>query len=136
MSGPTIRINDGAFPEVGIADAGGTAIEISDINDFDLGLLGNQRKLGSTPPAVSSGPVMTLGGGGGLDDVEVVDLDNNVSFDVKPITGPSTSDTIRIMRDSAPPPPARPIDGSLNLSGLVTPAAAPAAAPAATKPNG
>jgi hypothetical protein len=139
MSGPTIRINDGAFPDVGIADAGGSAIEISDINDFDLGLLGNQRKLGSTPPASASGPVMTLsggGGGGGLDDVEVVDLDNNVSFDVKPISGPATSDTIRILRDSAPPPPARPIDGSLNLSGLVAPAAAPAAAAAQAKPNG
>jgi hypothetical protein len=140
MSGPMIRINDGAFPDVGIADAGGTAIEISDINDFDLGLLGNQRKLGSTPPA-PSGPVMTLSSGGGssgLDDVEVVDLDNAVSFDVKPITGPSTSDTIRIMRDSAPPPPARPIDGTLNLSGLVAPAAAPAPAPAAAaaKPSG
>jgi hypothetical protein len=143
MSGPTIRINDGAFPDVGIAVPGGSAIEISDINDFDLGLLGNQRKLGSTPPASSassapSGPVMTLSGGGGLDDVEVVDLDNNVSFDVKPISGPSTSDTIRILRDSAPPPPARPIDGTLNLSGLVTPAAAPAPAPApsASKPSG
>ena len=56
MSGPTIRINDGAFPDVGIADAGGSAIEISDINDFDLGLLGNQRKLGSTPPAAAVMP--------------------------------------------------------------------------------
>ena len=138
MSGPTIRINDGAFPDVGISDAGGSAIEISDINDFDLGLLGNQRKLGSTPPA-TSGPVMTLssggGGGGGLDDVEVVDLDNAVSFDVKPISGPSSSDTIRILRDSAPPPPARPIDGSLNLSGMMAPSAAPAAAPASSGPS-
>ena len=126
MSGPTIRINDGAFPDVGIADAGGSAIEISDINDFDLGLLGNQRKLGSsTPPPASSGPVMTLSGGGGLDDVEVVDLDSGgVSFDVKPISGPAPSDTIRILRDSAPSVPVRPIDSTLNLSGLVSPAPA------------
>lgn len=139
MSGPTIRINDGAFPDVGIADAGGSAIEISDINDFDLGMLGNQRKLGSsTPPTSSSGPVMTLSsGGGGLDDVEVVDLDSgSVSFDVKPISGPAPSDTIRILRDAAPPPPARPIDSTLNLSGLVQPVAAPAPTPAPAKPSG
>ena len=73
MSGPTIRINDGAFPDVGVSsDLGGSSIEISDINDFDLGLLGNQRKLG-TPP--SSTPVMTLSGGSNdlkaVDDIEV-----------------------------------------------------------------
>lgn len=130
MSGPTIRINDGAFPDVGIADTVGSTIEISDINDFDLGLLGNQRKLGNTPPARSS-PVMTLGGDSkGMDEIEVVNLDdNNVSFDLKPVSGPSTSDTIRILRDGAPLPPPKPIDPTLNLSGLVTPAA-PAAAPA------
>ncbi len=130
MSGPTIRINDGAFPDVGIADAGGSSIEISDINDFDLGLLGNQRKLG-TPPRTGS-PVMKLGGGDiqAVDDIEVVNLDDNhVSFDVKPITGPASSDTIRILRDPVPPAPARPIDPTLNLSGLVSPSLAPAAAP-------
>lgn len=137
MSGPTISINDGVFPDVKISDAGGSAIEISDINDFDLGMLGNQRKLNSTQSAPSSGPVMSLNSGssvgGGIDAVEVVDLDSSVSFDVKPITGPAPSDTIRILRDAAPPPPARPIDGSLNLSGLVsqTPAAASAPTPVA-----
>jgi len=138
MSGPTVRINDGAYPDVGItSDLGGSSIEISDINDFDLGLLGNQRKLGTTPPHTGS-PVMTLSGGNFRgDDIEVVDLESSsVSFDVKPMSGPSASDTIRILRDSAPPAPARPIDSSLNLSGMFSqpPAAAPAPAPA--KPNG
>lgn len=140
MSGPTIRINDGAFPDVGVSsDLGGSSIEISDINDFDLGLLGNQSKLGPTPPRTGS-PVMTLGGGDfkAVDDIEVVNLeDTAVSFDVKPLSGPATSDTIRILRDSAPPPPAKPIDPTLNLSGLVSPAAAPAPAPAGpAKPSG
>lgn len=139
MSGPTIRINDGAFPDVGISDAGGTSLEISDINDFDLGLLGNQRKLGTTPPRPGS-PVMKLGGGDlqAVDDIEVVNLDDtNVSFDVKPMTGPSTTDTIRILRDSAPPAPARPIDPTLHLSssmGSQPPAAA--AAPSANQSKG
>ena len=140
MSGPTIRINDGAFPDVGASsDLGGSSIEISDINDFDLGLLGNQRKLGTTPPRTGS-PIMTLGGGDfkAVDDIEVVDLESSsVSFDVKPMSGPASSDTIRILRDSAPPAPAKPIDPTLNLSGLVgssQPAPAPAA-PAA-KPSG
>jgi hypothetical protein len=139
MSGPTIRINDGAFPDVGASsDLGGSSIEISDINDFDLGLLGNQRKLGGTPPRPGS-PVMTLGGGGDLkavDDIEVVDLESSsVSFDVKPMSGPSSSDTIRILRDSAPPAPAKPIDPTLHLSSLIPPSSS-AAAPAPAKPSG
>lgn len=141
MSGPTIRINDGAFPDVGVSDLGGSSIEISDINDFDLGLLGNQRKLGTTPPRTGS-PVMTLGGGSNLravDDIEVVDLESSsVSFDVKPMSGPSASDTIRILRDSAPPAPARPIDPTLNLSGMMGSSTTHAPAPAsyAAKPSG
>jgi hypothetical protein len=133
MSGPTIRIDDGALPDIGIMDGGGSSIEISDINDFDLGLLGNQRKLGPTPPQ-SNSPVMKLGGGAfhAVDDIEVVNLDDNaVSFDVKPITGPSTSDTIRILRDTEPPAPARPIDNTLHLAPSMAPSVshAPAAPP-------
>lgn len=120
MSGPTIRINDGILPDVGISSDVGNTIEISDINDFDLGLLGNQRKLG-TPPR-SDSPVMRLGGGSDIkpvDDIEIVNLDDTtVSYDVRPMAGPNASDTIRILRDSGAPPPARPIDyhPSLNLS--------------------
>lgn len=142
MSGPTIRINDGAFPEVSAVSDLGTSLEITDINDFDLGLLGNQRKL-ATPPQAS--PAFNLSGGGGGSgggltelgggDIEFVSLDDNaISYDVKPITGPSTSDTIRIMRDGPPPAPARPIEAAptLNLNGPSNSFAAPAAAPAPT----
>ncbi len=143
MSGPTIRINDGSFPDINaVSDMGGSSIEINDINDFDLGLLGNQRKL-ATPPRPGS-PVMNLGGGGGGMDlggisessgIEFVSVDDNaVSFDVRPPAATNTSDTIRILRDNAPMPPARPIDSAptLNLSGPSTiPPAAPAPAPAA-----
>jgi hypothetical protein len=135
MSGPTIQIGDGAFPEVSAMSDLGTSLEITDINDFDLGLLGNQRKL-ATPPQAS--PAFNLGGGGGGGgltelgggDIEFVSLDDNaISYDVKPITGPNTSDTIRIMRDGPPPAPARPFEAAptLNLNG---PSSAPAPAPA------
>jgi hypothetical protein len=146
MSGPTIRIADGAFPEVSaVPDSGiGGTIEITDINDFDLGLLGNQRKLATPPRAASP----ALGGGGFTEmkseEIEFVSLDDNaVSYDVKPITGPNTSDTIRILRDGPPPAPARPIEAmpTLNLNGSGSGAAAAAgsagaAAPAAPKTSG
>jgi hypothetical protein len=148
MSGPTIRINDGAFPEVSAISDLGTSLEITDINDFDLGLLGNQRKL-ATPPQASPafGGAGSMGGGGGgltelgSGDIEFVSLDDNaISYDVKPITGPSTSDTIRIMRDGPAPAPARPIEAmpTLNLNGPSSSvAAAPApAAPSAPKTSG
>jgi hypothetical protein len=119
----------------------GTSLEITDINDFDLGLLGNQRKL-ATPPQAS--PAFNMGGGGGSGsgggltelgggDIEFVSLDDNaISYDVKPITGPSTSDTIRIMRDGPPPAPARPFEAAptLNLNGPSS--AAPAPGPTAS----
>ena len=137
MSGPTIRINDGIIPDVGIASDLGNTIEISDINDFDLGLLGNQRKLG-TPPR-SDSPVMRLGGSDikAVDDIEVVNLDDtSVSYDVRPMAGPNASDTIRILRDSGAPPPARPIDShpSLNLSSPPPVTSAPAMG-GASKPS-
>lgn len=145
MSGPTIQIGSGIPPEIGIAQDVGNTIEISDINDFDLGLLGNQRKLGT--PTRSDSPVMRLGGASDIkpvDDIEVVDLDDaGVSFDVKPASGPSASDTIRILRDSGAPPPARPIDTlpSLNLSGppqrvgIPTPGSSAEAAATGAKPQ-
>jgi hypothetical protein len=104
MSGPVLRIG-GDLPMTEVSafpDAGGSTIEIGNINDFDLGLLGNQRKLISTPPRAPSPGLqeMSLGGGGG-DGIEFVNLeDTAVSFDVKP--PPSNGDSIRIMRDSEP----------------------------------
>ena len=144
--GPTIRIGDaggggGSFPDVSVSRDVGSTIEISDINDFDLGLLGNQRKL-ATPPVGGGGG----GGGGGsggdinqVDDIEFVNLeDTAVSFDVKPISGPASSDTIRILRDGPPPVSPQPIGAaptlSLNAPRAVefsAPAPAPAQAPSA-----
>lgn len=103
MSGPVLRIG-GDLPMTEVSafpDAGGSTIEIGNINDFDLGLLGNQRKLVSTPPRAPSPGLqeVSLGGGGGGDGIEFVNLeDTAVSFDVKP--PPSNGDSIRIMRDS------------------------------------
>ena len=142
MSGPTIRINDGAFPEISAMRDIGQTLDIGDINDLDLGLLGNQKKLmGTTPPRPAS-PVTTLSGGGGLggDGIEFVNLDEGgITYDVKPTA--STGDTIKIMRDGPIPPP-NPIDygsGTLKLNiGADIPstqagayASAPASAPAA-----
>jgi hypothetical protein len=140
--GPTIRIGDagggggGSFPDVSASRDIGSTIEISDINDFDLGLLGNQRKL-VTPPVGSGG-----GGGGGfggdikaVDDIEFVNVeDSAVSFDVKPIGGPASSDTIRILRDGPAPVAPQPIAApslSLNAPRAVDFSAPQSAAPSA-----
>lgn len=106
MSGPVLRIG-GDLPMTDISaapDAGGSTIEISNINDFDLGLLGNQRKLVGTPPrAPSPGGIqeVSLGGdsGGGIEFVNLEDT--SVSFDVRP---PPTAggDSIKIVRDNEP----------------------------------
>jgi hypothetical protein len=111
MSGSVLRIG-GDLPITDIstlpADAGGSTIEISNINDFDIGLLGNQRKLVSTPPRTPGGAggsdiqEISLGGGNnGSDGIEFVNLeDTAVSYDVRP--PPSNGDSIRIVRDSEP----------------------------------
>jgi hypothetical protein len=106
MSGPVLRIG-GDLPMTDVSampDMGGSTIEISNINDFDLGLLGNQRKLVSTPPRSASPGLQEVslgGGGGGGDSIEFVNLeDTSVSFDVRP--PPSNGDSIKIMRDSEP----------------------------------
>ena len=100
MSGPTIRIDGGmGFPEVSAVADMGTTMEITDINDFDLGLLGNQRKIAGTPPR----PGGSGGGGGGLeeikevDNIEFVNLDDTaVTYDVKPPVNNGAGDTIKI----------------------------------------
>ena len=128
-------------PEISLASDIGNTIEITDMNDFDLGLLGNKSKLSVGTPPRSSTPPMTLNGGGGdgglkaVDDIEFVNLeDTAVSFDVKPTTGPSTSDTIRILRDGPiPVPPPKPIEApTLHLNGAAPPVSAPAPAPASS----
>jgi hypothetical protein len=132
MSGPVLRIG-GDLPMTDISampDAGGSTIEISNINDFDLGLLGNQRKLVSTPPRapspgiqeVSIGGIGDSSGGGGIEFVNLEDT--SVSFDVKPPV--SNGDTIKIMRDSEPPAMRLGGGGSIGIS-APPPAAAPSA---------
>ena len=133
-------------PEISLASDIGNTIEITDINDFDLGLLGNKSKLSVGTPPRSSTPPMTLNGGvedrGGVkavDDIEFVNLeDTAVSFDVKPTTGPNTSDTIRILRDGpVPVPPPQPIEApTLHLNGAALPVSAPVSAPAPAPASG
>ena len=99
MSGPTIRIHDfNSYPEVtAVADVGST-IDIGNLNDFDLGMLGNQRKMAGTPPrtqAPALGELREVS-----DGIEFVNLDDtNVTYNVKP---PPAGDSIRIVRDDAP----------------------------------
>ena len=99
MSGPTIRISDGgSFPEISASQDMGRSLDINQ-NDFDLNLLGNQRKIAGSVGRPAS-PATELKA---VDDIEFVSLDDtNVTFDVKPSGG---GDNIRIMRDTAPSAP-------------------------------
>ena len=111
MSGPTIRINEmSSFPEISASHDTSNTIEINNMNDFDLGMLGNQRKIGASPRVEG---ITEVGG----NDIEFVNLeDTNVTFDVKPSVNTGASDTIRILRDGAMPP-AKPIaEPSLSLN--------------------
>lgn len=96
MSGPTIRISDsGSFPEVSTVSDLGQTMEISNINDFDLGMLGNQSKIGDAPRSqgIEFNSVAA-------DEIEFVNLeDTNVTFDIKPPS--NTGDTIKILRDNS-----------------------------------
>jgi hypothetical protein len=98
-SGTTIRIGEPiGFPEVNIASDIGQTIDITNLNDFDLGLLGNQKKM-VTPiqPTTSVGSELKE-----VNNIEFVNLDDtNVTFDVKPPV--SSVDTIKILRDNSPP---------------------------------
>lgn len=138
MSNPTIRISDSTtFPDVSAVHDVGSSIDITSLDDIDMGLLANQKKLisSSSPRPQSPGNSMSLksaseSGSGGGDGIEFVNLeDTNVTFDVKPSVG--TSDTIKILRDSAPAAPRYEPTMTLNSGPqLSAPAAAPAAAPA------
>jgi Family of unknown function (DUF5767) len=110
MSGPTIRISDGgSFPEISASQDMGRSLDINQ-NDFDLNLLGNQRKIAGSmgrpaSPAAELKPV---------DDIEFVSLDDtNVTFDVKPSGG---GDNIRIMRETGPSAPIGSVSGGVGSS--------------------
>ena len=88
-SGPTLHIGGDSLNDLG-------ATEITNIDDFDMGLLGNQRKLAGTPPSASG-----MGASSSSDGVEFVNLeDTSVSFNVQPTP---VSDTIKILRDNKEP---------------------------------
>ena len=123
MSGPSIRIGETiSFPDITAVNDVGPTIELGNLNDFDLGLLGNQRKMQQTNRPSSPG--------GGLSeikeaDIEFVSLDEGgVSFDVKPSVN---MNPIKISRESPPRP-----DMSLNLNSNRSPA--PVSAPTVTAP--
>jgi hypothetical protein len=151
MSGPTLHIGGtGSFPEISAVYDEGRSLDVSQ-NDFDLNLLGNQRKIAGSMGGRSASPA-SFGGQGApdlkaVDDIEFVSLeDTNVSFDVKT---PSTSnDQIRIVRDAAQAPsvsfsaPTSRTDAPFQLgagssstttSSSYAPTSAPAPAPAPAK---
>jgi len=134
----TIRIGEPmGFPEVSAVPDVGPTIDISNINDFDIGLLGNQKKLSMAPSSQSIGisaPSMDLKE---VDNIEFVSLeDTNVTYDVKPPA--NSGDTIKILRDNSPPRSEMRL--KLNpepalASSTAAPAAAPAAASAPAPPT-
>ena len=119
----TIHIDDSlSFPDIEIAhDLDNTV----DIGSIDVGLLANQKKLGS--PGRSVSPLAEMRG----DDIEFVSLEDtipSVSFDVKANT---SSDPIRIVRDTTGSsiPAARPI-APIPTPSISIHSTAPASAPA------
>lgn len=145
----TIRFGGSTtIPEVTVASDIGQTIDITNINDFDLGLLGNQKKLVSTPPRSQSPGITELAS----DGIDFVNLeDTNVTFNVKPI--PTPVNDIRIVRDApvepafvlksesmAPSPPPAPAPAPVSQAPVKTswfsPSAAPAPAPASAPTGG
>jgi len=115
MSGQTIQLGGDSSNDLG-------AMEITNLDDFDLNLLGNQRKVSgaSSPPPSSSIGLSSDNG------VEFVNLeDTNVSFNVRPTP---VNDTIQILRDG----PMAPQEPTLVLNSSAF--SAPPPPPAATAP--
>jgi len=115
MSGQTIQLGGDSSNDLG-------AMEITNLDDFDLNLLGNQRKVSgaSSPPSSSSIGLSSDNG------VEFVNLeDTNVSFNVRPTP---VNDTIQILRDG----PMAPQEPTLVLNSSAF--SAPPPPPAATAP--
>ena len=143
-SGPTIQLGGiSALPDISAhpASNAGSTVEISNLDDFDLGLLGNQRKMAGTPPrspggvsiAPSSSSELTL-----ANDIEFVNLEDTATkFDLKPSVNMGSSDTIRIVRDTAAPvassrEPTLQLNAGPQLSPNTYNAPAPAVAPTST----
>ena len=137
MNGPTIRISDsGSFPEISASQDMGRSLDISSQNDFDLNLLGNQRKIASSMGnGQSNSPANELKA---VDDIEFVSLEEtNVTYDVKPSGG---GDNIRILRDTTPSAPVQSIGGDApfklggnsSISSAPTVAAIPSSIPTTT----
>jgi hypothetical protein len=120
-SGPTLQIGGGSTDLS--SDIG--AMEITNMDDFDLGILGNQRKISSSSSSSSSG----TGPAKSSDGIEFVNLeDTSVSFNVKPNP---VSDTIQILRDGAVKEPTFALNPEPAFSATpATATAATAAAPA------
>lgn len=156
MSGQTIHIGGmSALPEIStLPDVGGVTMEISDIHDLDLGLLGNQRKVASSAPS-PGGQQRPMSDAVELrdasDNIEFVNIDDtNTTYDLRS-SGSSGGDTIKILRDestapaspsisfgapSSPPVPAAPSNGGGTWFTGSTVSAPPAAAPAPAPASG
>lgn len=109
----SIRISENInIPEISAVRDIGQTLDISDINAFDLGLLGNRTKMAATPPRATTSPMPELKA---MSDIEFVSLeDTQVKFDMKP---PGTNgDTIRIIRDNNALPPTNPIEPVFQLN--------------------
>ena len=132
MSAPTIRISEQMnFPEISAVRDTGTVLDITDMNAFDLGMLGNRTKMAATPPRATTSPMPELKQ---VNDIEFVSLDDtNVTFDVKPPPNPS-GDTIRIIRDNTSLPPSNPIEPAFQLNAAPQPIAVPAVSVTQTSP--
>ena len=106
MSGPTIRIGETTvIPDVSISADLGTVVDITNINDFDLGFLGNKQKISSTPPRTQSPGIVDVSKSSIGDGIEFVNLeDTNVKVDIKPAPiNLNSSDSIHIVRDNGTP---------------------------------
>lgn len=129
MSGPTIRIGETtSFPDITAVNDVGPTIEIGNLNDFDLGLLGNQRKMQQTgrPPSPGGGMMSEIKEA----DIEFVSLDEGgVSFDVKPSVN---TNPIKITRDISPKSETLNLNSNRPSAFSPSPAPAPAAAPPAS----
>lgn len=98
------------IPEVTVASDIGQTLDITNINDFDLGLLGNRQKLGSTPPR-SQSPGLADVTSDGIDFVNLEDT--GVTYNVRPTQ--ASSNEVRILRDGAAPPPPKQIEPAFVL---------------------
>lgn len=109
----SIRISEHtSIPEISAVRDIGQTLDISDINAFDLGLLGNRTKMAATPPRATTSPMPELKA---MSDIEFVSLeDTQVKFDMKPPG--NNGDTIRIIRDNNALPPTNPIEPAFQLN--------------------